>query len=151
MFLGEVVKRRKIDLPGPTLDHFCVLLPIDKIGNQFGEFPVQQLAHRAVFHGQMVVLVNTAPADQETVEIRIAFAQKLQHIKHKQSAPREPATDQPVEIIGFQSVSGKVTDPLLAVITVRRLEVSAGNGTSDLFFGHSSLRLIAMHRMIPEK
>jgi len=147
---GEGGQRRKIDRPGPALDHFPGMLPIGKPDNQLGELTVQQLAHRGIFYGQMIVLKDAAAAGQETVEMGIGFPQELQHIKHEQSARRESAAYQPVQVIRFQSVGSEVPDPFLAVTTVRCLKVSAGNGTSDLLFGHRKLRHVCLHRILPE-
>jgi hypothetical protein len=45
-------------------------------------------------------------------------------------------------------VGGEVPDPFLAIAAVSRLKVGAGNGESDLLFGHVQLHNIEMHRMI---
>jgi hypothetical protein len=135
-FPGEGVQRRKIDRPGPALDHLYGLLRIGKLGSQLGELRVQQLAHCGKVHGQVVVLVDAPPAGQEPVEVEVGFLQELQHVEHEHFARREPAADQPLQIIGFQSVGGEVPDPFLAVATVRCRKVGAGNGKSDLLFGH---------------
>jgi hypothetical protein len=55
-----------------------------------------------------------------------------------------------VQIIRFKPVGSEVPDPFLAVTTVRRLKVSAGNGTSDLLFGHRHLRYVGMQQILQE-
>ena len=70
----------------------------------------------------------------------IAFSQELQHVEHEQLARRKPAADEPVEIIRFQALGGKMPDPFLAIATVRDLQIGAGNGESDFLSGHLNPR-----------
>jgi hypothetical protein len=149
-FSDEGGKLGKINRPGPALDHLTGVLAIDQFGDQPGEFLIQQQTYRSIFNGQMIVLVDAAPASQKPVEIWITLPQEFQHVEHKHLACRKPTAHQPVQIVHFQPLGRKVPDPFLAVTTVRRLKVSTGYGTSDFLFGHRQLRRVRLRRMIAE-
>ena len=144
-FSGDRFQRREIDHAGAAFDHLFDLLPFGEPGNQLRELPVQKIAHRGEFDGQMVVLMEAAPAGQETVKVWVGSSQELDHVEDKQPVRREFAADQTVQVIRFQPIGGEVPNPFLAVKTVRRINVGAGNCESYFLFGHWRPRQNVVH------
>jgi len=79
-FPGEGVQRRKVDRPGPTLDHFSGLLPMGKLGSQPGNslFTSWRTSAKSMDRWSSG---GCRPGRPETVEIVIGFPQELQHIE----------------------------------------------------------------------
>jgi hypothetical protein len=49
----------------------------------------------------------------------VGFSQHMDHVEYEHLPCREPAAQQPVQIVQFHPVGGEVADPFLAVTTER--------------------------------